>query len=82
MRFIESRNVTFIETLPVNLNMLDHCDNDSDDVTVLDLESTSIVVGTKKEQQQKETHDESNAGGSKSGSEESDSNVGSLPKEA
>lgn len=38
-RVVESRNVTFIETIPVNPNTLDHCVNDSDDGIVLDLES-------------------------------------------
>ena len=45
-KIVESRNVPFIETLPVKLNDFDHEDNDGNDGTFLDLESSSISLGT------------------------------------
>ena len=39
-KIVESRNVTFIETLHVNLNAFDHDHNDGNDDTFLDLESS------------------------------------------
>ena len=45
-KIVESRNVTYIETLPVKLNDFDHEDNDGNDGTFLDLESSSISLGT------------------------------------
>ena len=41
-KIVESRNITFIETLPVKLNGVDHDHNDGNDDTFLDLKSSSI----------------------------------------
>ena len=48
-KIVESRNVTFIETLRVNLNAFDRDHNDGNDDTFLDLESSSISLGTQEE---------------------------------
>ena len=45
-KIVESRNVTCIETLPVKLNAFDHDHNDGSNDAFLDLESTSISLGT------------------------------------
>ena len=43
-KIVESRNVTFIETLPVKLNAFDHDHNDGNDDTFLDRESSSHLA--------------------------------------
>ncbi|CAN0490906.1 unnamed protein product, partial [Laminaria digitata] len=63
-KIVESRNVTFIETLPVKLNTLEHDHNDSDDGTFLDLESSSISLGTQEEMPETEADAEMDTGGS------------------
>ncbi|CAN0462903.1 unnamed protein product [Laminaria digitata] len=75
-------------TLPVKLNTLEHDHNDSDDGTFLDLESSSISLGTQEEMLETEADAETDTGGSQSGGtlsdsdEESDSDVDSQPFEA
>ncbi|CAM9739020.1 unnamed protein product [Laminaria digitata] len=63
-KIVESRNVTFIKTLPVKLNTLEHDHNDSDDGTFLDLESSSISLGTQEEMPETEADAETDTGGS------------------
>ena len=81
-KIVESRNVTFIETLPVKFNAFDHDHNDGNDETFLDLESSSISLGTQKEMPESEADAETDTGDSQSGrtisnvGEESDSDVG------
>ena len=48
-KIVESQYVTFIETLPVKLNTLDHDHNDGDDDIFLDLESLSTSLCTQEE---------------------------------
>ena len=43
-KIAESRNVTFIEALPAELNAFDHDHNDGNDDTFLDLESSTSLV--------------------------------------
>ena len=81
-KIVESRNVTFIETLPVKLNAFDHDHNDVNDDTFLNLESSSISLGTQ-EMPETEADAEPDTGDSHSGGtisdldEESDSDIDS-----
>ena len=81
-KIVESRNFTFIETLPVKLNAFDHDHNDANDDTFLDLES-SISLGTQEEMPETEADAEPDTGDSHSGGtisdldEESDSDIDS-----
>ena len=83
-KIVESINVTFIGTLPVKLNTLDHDPNGSESDTFLDLESSSVLRGAQG-MPGTEPDAELDAGGSHGGSvvsdsdEESDSDVDSLP---
>ena len=43
-KIVESRNVIFIETLPVKLNAFDHDHSDGNDDTFLDLESSYYLT--------------------------------------
>ena len=72
-KIVESRNA-FIETLPVKLNAFDHDHNDGNDDTFLDLESSSISLGTQGEMPKTEADAESDTGDSQSGG--TTSNVG------
>ena len=86
-KIVESRNVTFIETFPVRLNAFDRDHNDGNDDTFLDLESSSIALGTQ-EMPETEADDEPDTDDSQSGGtisnvdEESDSDIDSRPSEA
>ena len=83
-KIVESRNVTFIETLPVKLNAFDHDHNDGNGDTFLDLESSSISLGTQEEMSDTEADAEPDTGDSHSGGtvsdvdKESDGNIDSL----
>ena len=85
-KIVESRNVTFIETLPIKLDDFDHDHNDANDDTFLDLESSSISLGTQ-EMPETEADAEPDTGDSHSGGtindvdEESDSDIDSRPSE-
>ena len=95
-KIVESRNVTFIETLPVKLIAFDHDHNDGNDDTFLGLESSSISLGTQEGMLEIEADTESDTGGSHSGGtisnvdeesdsdvdEEIDSDVNSRPKQS
>ena len=87
-KIVESRNVTFIETLPVKLNDFVHDHNDGNDATFLDLESSSISLGTQEEMPETEADVEPDTGDSHSGGiisdvdEESDSDIDSRSSEA
>ena len=70
-KIVESRNVTFIETLLVKLNAFDHDHNDGNDDTFLDLES-SISLGTQEEMPETEADAEPDTGDSHSGGTISD----------
>ena len=80
-KIVESRNVTCIETLPVKLNAFDHDHNDGSNDAFLDLESTSISLGTQEKMPATEADAEPDTGDSQSGGarsnvdEESDSDV-------
>ena len=65
-KIVESRNVTFIETFPVRLNAFDRDHNDGNDDTFLDLESSSISLGTQ-EMPETEADAEPDTGDSHSG---------------
>ena len=81
-------NVTLIETLLFKLNTFDHDHNDGIDDTFLDLESSSISLGTQEEMPKTEAHAEPDTGDSHSGGtisdvdEEGDSNIDSRSSEA
>ena len=70
-KIVESRNVTFTETLPVKLNAFEHDPNDGNDDTFLDLES-SISLGTQEETPETEVDTEPDTGDSHSGGTISD----------
>ena len=80
-KIVESRHLTFIETVPVKINAFDHDHNDGNDDTFLDLESSSISLGTQDEMAETESDTEPVTGDSQSGGiisnvdEESDSDV-------
>ena len=76
-----------IQTFPVRLNAFDRDHNDGNDDTFLDLESSSIALGTQ-EMPETEADDEPDTDDSQSGGtisnvdEESDSDIDSRPSEA
>ena len=89
-KIVESQNVTFIETLPGKLNTLDCDHHDSDGDTFLDVESSSISLGTQEERPEAEedaqpdtdlsqTDVSQNVGTSSDSDEESGSDVNSQP---
>ena len=88
IKIVEYRNVTLIETLLFKLNTFDHDHNDGIDDTFLDLESSSISLGTQEEMPKTEAHAEPDTGDSHSGGtisdvdEEGDSNIDSRSSEA
>lgn len=85
-RIDESRNLTFIETLPVTPNAFEHDHNDNDDDNFLDWEA-SIPFATQ-DMPSTEADAESDTGGIQNGGaisnsdEESDSNVDIQPSKA
>ena len=87
-KIVESRNVTFIKTLPVTLSAFDHDHNDYNGDTFLDLESSSFSLRKQQEIPETESDAELDTGDSHSGGtisdvdEESDSDIGSRPSEA
>ena len=80
-KIVESRNATFVKTLPVELNAFDHDHNGGNDYTFLDQESSSISLGTQEEMLETEADAKPDTGDSQSGGtisnvdEESDSDV-------
>ena len=86
-KIVESRHLTFIETVPVKINAFDHDHNDGNDDTFLDLES-SISLVTQEEMPETEADAEPDTGDSHSGGtisdvdEESDDNIDRRPSEA
>ena len=68
-KIAESRNVAFIETLPVKLNAFDHDHNDGNDDAFLDLESSSISPGTQDEMPETEADADADTGDSESGAQ-------------
>ena len=68
-KIVESRNVTLIEHIPVNINAFDHDHNDGNDGTFLDLESSSISLGTEDEMPETEADAEPDVGDSQSGAQ-------------
>ena len=86
-KIVESRNVTFIETVPDKLNAFDHDHNDGNDDTFRDLESSSISLDTQEEMPETEADAEPDTGYSHSRSttidvdEERDSDIDSRPSE-
>ena len=87
-KIVESRNVTFIKTLPVTLSAFDHDHNDYNGDTFLDLESSSFSLRKQQEIPETESDAELDTGDSHSGGtisdvdEESDDNIDSRPSEA
>ena len=95
-KIVESRNETFIETLPVMPNAFDHDHNDGNDNIFVDMESSSISLGTQEETPETEADAEPDTGDSHSGGtksnvdeesdsdtdEESDCDIDSRPSEA
>ena len=95
-KIVESRNETFIETLPVMPNAFDHDHNDGNDNIFVDMESSSISLGTQEETPETEADAEPDTGDSQSGGtksnvdeesdsdtdEESDCDIDSRPSEA
>ena len=86
-KIVESRNVKFMETLPVKLNGFDHDHNDGNDDTFLDLESSSISLGTQEMPETEadagsDTGDSHNGGTISDVDEESDSDIDSRPSDA
>ena len=65
-KIIQSRNITFIETLLVKVNALDHDHNDVNDDTFRDLES-SIPLRRQEEMPETEADAEPDTGDSQSG---------------
>ena len=84
-KIVESRNVTFIEALPVKLIAFDHDHNDDNGDTFLDLESSSISLCTQEEMPETEADAEPDTGDSQSRGaisnvdEESESDFDSRP---
>ena len=66
-KIVESRNVTFVATLPVKRNAFDHDHNDSNDDTFLDPESSFISLGTQEEMPETEAGAEPDTSDSQSG---------------
>ena len=87
-KIVESRNVVLIETLPVKLNDFVHDHNDGNDATFLDLESSSISLGTQEEMPETEADVQPDTGDSHMGGtisnddEESDSDIDGRPSKA
>ena len=68
-KIVESRNVIFIETLPVKLNAFDHDHYNGNDDIFLDLRSSFISLGTQDEMPETEADAEPDTGDSQSGAQ-------------
>ena len=84
-KIVQSRNVTFIETLPVKLNVFDHDHNDGNDDIFHGLTSSSVSLDTQEELPETEADAEPDTGDSQSRGaisnvdEESESDFDSRP---